>query len=272
MIVIGRLLVEPAIFLWWNECMANENELKGKIAIVTGSSRGIGRTIAQTLAADGATVVVNYNSSETAAQEVVEVIEGHGGTAMAVQADVGDFSAAQQLVKKTLDTYGQVDILVNNAGTTRDTLLLMMKETDWDIVLETNLKSVFNCCKAVSRPMVRRKKGGRIINITSVVGLIGQAGQVNYAASKAGIIGVTKSLARELGSRQITVNAIAPGFFPTALTDVLTDEMVDRALDLIPLGRLGELQEVADLASFLASDKAAYITGEVIRVDGGLAM
>jgi 3-oxoacyl-[acyl-carrier protein] reductase len=147
----------------------------------------------------------------------------------------------------------------------------MMKETDWDIVLETNLKSVFNCCKAVARPMLRRKKGGRIINITSVVGLVGQAGQANYAASKAGMIGVTKSLARELGSRQITVNAIAPGFFPTALTDVLSDEMVEKALEMIPLGRLGELQEVADLTSFLASDKAAYITGEVIRVDGGLA-
>jgi 3-oxoacyl-[acyl-carrier protein] reductase len=147
-----------------------------------------------------------------------------------------------------------------------------MKETDWDVVLETNLKSVFNCCKAVARPMVRRKKGGRIINITSVVGLTGQAGQFNYAASKAGIIGATKSLARELGSRQITVNAIAPGFFPTALTDVLSDAMVEKALELIPLGRLGELQEVADLACFLASERAAYITGEVIRVDGGLAM
>ncbi|UCG26076.1 MAG: SDR family oxidoreductase, partial [Chloroflexota bacterium] len=177
-----------------------------------------------------------------------------------------------RLVKVTLDSYGQVDILVNNAGTTRDTLLLMMKETDWDVVLETNLKSVFNCCKAVARPMVRRKKGGRIINITSVVGLTGQAGQFNYAASKAGIIGATKSLARELGSRRITVNAIAPGFFPTALTDVLSDEMVERALELIPLARLGELQEVADLACFLASERAAYITGEVIRVDGGLAM
>jgi 3-oxoacyl-[acyl-carrier protein] reductase len=215
--------------------------------------------------------VVNYNSSEAAALEVITSIEAGGGTAIAVQADVSDFAAAQQLVKTTLDSFGQVDILVNNAGTTRDKLLLMMKETDWDIVLETNLKSVFNCCKAVARPMLRRKKGGRIINITSVVGLVGQAGQANYAASKAGMIGVTKSLARELGSRQITVNAIAPGFFPTALTDVLSDEMVEKALEMIPLGRLGELQEVADLTSFLASDKAAYITGEVIRVDGGLA-
>jgi 3-oxoacyl-[acyl-carrier protein] reductase len=251
--------------------MAKSKELEGKIAIVTGSSRGIGRAIAETLAANGATVVVNFNSSEAAAQEVIDSIESSGGTAMAVQADVSDFAAAQHLVKTTLDSFGQVDILVNNAGTTRDKLLLMMKETDWDVVLETNLKSVFNCCKAVARPMVRRKKGGRIINITSVVGLVGQAGQANYAASKAGMIGATKSLARELGSRQITVNAIAPGFFPTALTDVLSDEMVEKALEMIPLGRLGELQEVADLTSFLASDKAAYITGEVIRVDGGLA-
>lgn len=251
--------------------MSNNSELEGKVAIITGSSRGIGRAIAETLAANGATVVVNYNSSTAAAGEVIDTIEANGGKAMAVQADVSDFAAAQQLVKTTLDSYGQVDILVNNAGTTRDTLLLLMKESDWDIVLETNLKSVFNCCKAVARPMVRRKQGGRIINITSVVGLVGQAGQANYAASKAGIIGITKSLARELGSRKITVNAIAPGFFPTALTDVLTDEMVQNALELIPLGRLGELQEVADLVSFLASDKAAYITGEVIRVDGGLA-
>ena len=251
--------------------MVNSKELEGKIAIVTGSSRGIGSAIAQTLAANGATVVVNYNSSEAAALEVIKSIEASGGTAIAVQADVSDFAAAQHLVKTTLDSYGQVDILVNNAGTTRDKLLLMMKEADWDVVMETNLKSVFNCCKAVARPMVRRKEGGRIINITSVVGLVGQAGQANYAASKAGMIGVTKSLARELGSRKITVNAIAPGFFPTALTDVLSDEMVEKALELIPLGRLGKLQEVADLTSFLASDKAAYITGEVIRVDGGLA-
>ena len=251
--------------------MPNNSELEGKVAIVTGSSRGIGRTIAETLAANGATVVVNYNSSEAAASEVIETITSNGGTAIAVQADVSDFSDAQQLVKTTLDTYGQVDILVNNAGTTRDTLLLLMKEEEWDIVLETNLKSVFNCCKAVARPMVRRKQGGRIINITSVVGLVGQAGQANYAASKAGIIGITKSLARELGSRQITVNAIAPGYFPTALTDVLSEEIMEKALELIPLGRLGELQEVADLVSFLASDKASYITGEVIRVDGGLA-
>ena len=251
------------------------NELKpldGKIAIVTGASRGIGRVIALELGGQGATTIVNYYSSEAAAQEVVAEIREAGGEAVAMQADVSDFEAAQALVKNTLDSYGQIDILVNNAGTTRDKLLLTMKEDDWDVVIDTNLKSLFNCCKAVARPMIRRRQGGRIINISSVVGISGQAGQTNYAASKAGIIGFTKSLAKEIGMRNITVNCIAPGFFPTALTDVLTDEMVNRALELIPLGRLGELQEIADLVAFLASDKASYITGEVIRVDGGLAM
>ncbi len=252
--------------------MSEQKLLDGKVAIVTGASRGLGRAIAEELAANGSRVVVNYNSSAAAAEEVVAGIEVNGGSAIAIQADVSDFEAASALVKNTLDTFGQIDILVNNAGTTRDTLLLMMKEDDWDVVIDTNLKSLFNCCKAVARPMVRRKQGGRIINISSIVGVAGQAGQTNYAASKAGIIGFTKSLAKELGSRQITVNAIAPGFFPTALTDVLKEEMVQKALELIPLGRLGELQEVADLVTFLASDKAAYITGEVIRIDGGLAM
>lgn len=252
--------------------MDEQRLLVGKVAIVTGASRGIGRAVVEELAANGATVVVNYNSSEEAALEVVAAIEDAGGTAMAVQADVSDFAAAQTLAKRTLDTFGQIDILVNNAGTTRDTLLLLMKENDWDVVLDTNLKSVFNCCKAVARPMIRRKRGGRIINVSSVVGLVGQAGQVNYAASKAGIVGFTKSLAKELGSRAITVNAIAPGFFPTALTEVLPEEMVQKVIELIPLGRLGELEEVAHLVTFLASDKATYITGEVIKVDGGLAM
>jgi 3-oxoacyl-[acyl-carrier protein] reductase len=246
--------------------------LNGKVAIVTGASRGIGRAIAQVLAAEGAKVVVNYHSSAEAAAAVVQEIEAGGGQAAAFQGDVGNFEDAQSLVKMTLDTYGQVDVLVNNAGTTRDMLLVMMKEDDWDTVINTNLKSMFNCCKAVLRPMIRKKQGGRIINISSIVGLAGQGGQTNYAASKAGIIGFTKSLAKEVGSRDITVNAIAPGFFPTALTDVLADDMVQKALELIPLGRLGELEEVAHLAAFLASDKAAYITGEVIRVDGGMAM
>jgi 3-oxoacyl-[acyl-carrier protein] reductase len=246
--------------------------LNQKVAIVTGASRGIGQAIAEVLAGEGAKVVVNYNSSAEAAEEVVGRIQAAGGQAVTFKADVGNFEDAQSLVKMTLDTYDQVDILVNNAGTTRDMLLMMMKEDDWDIVINTNLKSMFNCCKAALRPMIRKKNGGRIINISSIVGLAGQGGQTNYAASKAGIIGFTKSLAKEVGSRDITVNAIAPGFFPTALTEVLPGDMVQKALELIPLGRLGELEEVAHLVAFLASDKAAYITGEVIRVDGGMAM
>jgi 3-oxoacyl-[acyl-carrier protein] reductase len=246
--------------------------LKGKVAVVTGASRGLGREIAIDLAANGASVVVNYNASTASAKEVVTAITANGGEATAVRANVSEFSDAQNLIKTALSTYGFIDILVNNAGTTRDNLLLTMKEDEWDTVMSTNLKSVFNCCKAAVRPMLRRKQGGRIINITSVVGLIGQAGQTNYAASKAGVVGFTKSLAREIAPRQITVNAIAPGFFPTALTEVLSDEMKDGSLNLIPLGRWGKLPEVAYLASFLASDKAAYITGQIINVDGGIAM
>lgn len=246
--------------------------LNEKVAVVTGASRGIGAAIAAELAAHGAKVVVNYNSSAEAAEAVVAKIEETGGVATAVKANVADFDQAQTLIKTAIDRYGHLDILVNNAGTTRDTLLMMMKEDQWDTVLDTNLKSVFNCCKAAARPMVRRKQGGRIINISSVVGLMGQAGQSNYAASKAGIIGFTKSLARELGSRQITANAIAPGFFPTALTDVLADDLKEQILQLIPLGRWGNVEEIGHLVTFLASEKAAYITGQVINVDGGMAM
>jgi len=246
--------------------------LAGKVALVTGASRGIGRAIVEDLAKHGASVVVNYVNSEAVAAEVVELIGDWGGTATAIQADVSDFDAAQELVKKTLDTFGQIDILVNNAGTTRDTLLMMMKEQQWDTVINTNLKSVFNCSKAVSRPMVRRKKGGRIINITSVSGIVGQPGQANYAASKAGIIGLTKSLAKELGSRSITVNAVAPGFVYTDLTADLADDIIQKAVEFTPLGRWGEPGEIADMVTFLASDKASFITGEVIRVDGGIAI
>lgn len=246
--------------------------LDGKVALVTGASRGIGRAIAEDLAANGAKVVINYHSSAAAAEEVVAAIQANSGEATAVQADVSDFKEAQTLVKRAIDTYGHLDIVVNNAGTTRDKLLPMMKEEDWDVVLDTNLKSVFNCCKAAARPMLRRKQGGRIINISSVVGLVGQGGQSNYAASKAGIIGFTKSLAKELASRAITVNAIAPGFFLTDLTDVLADDLKEKSLEFIPLGRWGEIPEVGYLVSFLASEKAAYITGQVINVDGGIAM
>ena len=245
--------------------------LEGKVALVTGASRGIGRAIAEELAARGANVVVNYHSSAEAAEEVVRTIEEKGGAAVAVQADVSDFAAAQGLVKSTIDAFGQIDILVNNAGTTHDTLLLMMKEEQWDRVIDTNLKSVFNCCKAAARPMVRRKQGGRIINISSVSGIVGQAGQANYAASKAGIIGFTKSLAKEVGSRNITVNAVAPGFVLTDLTAGLPDELVQQSLEYIPLRRWGELPEIANVVAFLASDQASYITGQVISVDGGIA-
>ncbi len=245
--------------------------LAGRTAIVTGASRGIGRAIAIDLAARGACVLVNYNSSETAAQEVVGALTAAGGKAVAVRADVSRPEGAGAVVKAALDAFGRVDILVNNAGTTRDTLLMTMKEEDWDVVIDTDLKSVYHCSKAVVRPMIRQR-GGRIISITSVVGMAGQAGQTNYAAAKAGIIGFTKSLAREVGSRGITVNAVAPGFIPTALTNVLTDEQKENAVKMTPLGRFGKPEEVAYAVSFLASDEAAFITGTVLSVDGGLVM
>lgn len=246
--------------------------LEGKVAVVTGGSRGIGRAIAEDLAANGAKVVVNFHSNAAAAQDVVDTIETNGGTAVAIQADVSNFDAAQELIKAAISTYGQLDILVNNAGTTRDTLLMMMKEDQWDVVMATNLKSVFNCCKAATRPMVRKRKGGRIINISSVSGIIGQPGQANYAASKAGIIGFSKSLAKEIGSRKITVNVVAPGFVLTDLTSDLDADLVEKSLEFIPLGRWGDAQEIANAVTFLASDKASYITGEVLQVDGGIGI
>ena len=245
--------------------------LTGKVAIVTGSSKGIGAAIAKILAAQGAKLIINHRNSAIEAEAVAHAIVEAGGQAMVVQADVSQADEAQTLVKTALKTYGQVDILVNNAGITRDNLIMKMKEADWDMVLKTNLSSAYHCSKAVIRPMLKKRRG-RIINITSVVGLSGQAGQANYAASKAGIIGLTKSLAREVGSRHITVNAVAPGFVPTALTDVLSEEAVNGIVQQTPLGRLGKPEEIASAVAFLASDEAAFITGQILSVDGGLVM
>ncbi|MDM8520054.1 3-oxoacyl-[acyl-carrier-protein] reductase [Anaerolineales bacterium HSG6] len=245
--------------------------LTQKVAIVTGSSKGIGSAIAQTLAVQGAKLIINHRDSATEAEAVAQSIIEAGGQATVIQADVSQADEAQALVKTAIKTYGQVDILVNNAGITRDNLIMKMKEADWDMVLKTNLSSAYHCSKAVIRPMLKKRQG-RIINITSVVGLSGQAGQANYAASKAGLIGLTKSLAREVGSRHITVNAVAPGFVPTALTDVLSEKMVADIVEQTPLKRLGKAEEIASAVAFLASDEAAFITGQVLSVNGGLIM
>jgi len=246
-------------------------DLTDKVVIVTGSSRGIGAGVAVELARLGARVVINHRDSLAGAEAVLDRIQTAGGQGLILQADVSQVQEAQRLIKETLAAYDQIDILVNNAGTTRDNLIMRMKEEEWDLVLQTNLTSAFYCAKAVIRPMIKRRQG-RIINITSVVGLAGQEGQSNYAASKAGLIGFTKSLAREVGSRNITVNAVAPGFIPTALTEVLPQAQVDLVLKATPLGKLGTVEDVAHAVAFLASDQANFITGQIISVDGGLIM
>jgi 3-oxoacyl-[acyl-carrier protein] reductase len=238
---------------------------------VTGGSRGIGRAIALRLAQDGAKVVVNYRSDEQAANEVVEQIRTGGGESIAVQGDVSQVAEAQALIDAAKNAFDRVDILVNNAGTTRDTLLMRMSEDDWDIVVDTNLKGTFNCIKAVSRQMMRQRYG-RIVNVTSVAGISGNAGQANYASAKAGLIGLTKTVAKELGGRQITCNAIAPGLVVTDLTADLPQALVDQAVERTPLGRTGTPEDMAAAVAFLASDEAGYITGQVLAIDGGLAI
>lgn len=243
--------------------------LKNKIALITGAGRGIGRAIAIALAKEGAEVVINYNGSEESAKEVKQTIEENGGKASIYKCNVSDFTACEAMIKDIVKEYGHLDILVNNAGITKDGLIMKMKEEDFDSVLNVNLKGTFNTIRHSARQMLKQRSG-KIINISSVSGILGNVGQANYAASKAGVIGLTKTMARELGSRGITVNAIAPGFVDTEMTEVLSDEIRENACKQIILGRFGKPEDIANTAVFLASDKADYITGQVISVDGGM--
>lgn len=244
---------------------------EGKIALVTGAGKGIGKEIALTLANAGAKCIINYSHSEAEAEKVVEEIKSAGGDAYAYKCNVADYSEVEAMIADAIDKYGRIDILVNNAGITKDNLMLKMTEADFEAVIDVNLKGSFNCTKAVTKPMMKQRYG-RIINITSIVGVIGNAGQVNYAASKAGIIGMTKSAARELASRNITVNAVAPGFIQTDMTDVLADSVKEQLLTQIPMKKLGQTADIANAVCFLADEKASYITGQVINVNGGMAM
>ena len=247
------------------------SNLTGKTAFVTGASRGIGRAIALRLAADGAKVALNFSSNVSKAEEVKAAIESSSGTAMLVQGDVSDLAVVTELIKKVVGEWGRLDILINNAGITRDNLLLKMSEDDFDKVVATNLKGVFNCTKAVTKLMMKQR-GGRIVNMSSVVGLKGNISQANYAAAKAGIIGFTKSAARELASRGVTVNAVAPGFINTDMTAALSEKVKEVMMQEIPAGRMGTPEDVANAVAFLVSDEAAYITGQVLSVDGGMVM
>ncbi|PJN87112.1 beta-ketoacyl-ACP reductase [Bacillus sp. mrc49] len=245
--------------------------LKGKKALVTGASRGIGREVALELALQGADVAINYSGSEAKANEVVDEIKALGREAFAIQCDVANGESVTNMVKEVVERFGRVDILVNNAGITRDNLLMRMKEDEWDAVINTNLKGVFLCTKAVTRQMMKQRSG-RIINMASIVGVSGNAGQANYVAAKAGVIGLTKTTAKELASRGITVNAIAPGFISTDMTGELPEDVQKAMLDQIPLARFGDPKEVASVASFLASDASKYMTGQTLHVDGGMVM
>lgn len=247
------------------------SKVEGKVALVTGASRGIGRAIALALAEAGADVIVNYAGSAGAAAETVAAIEAMGRQAIAVQANVGKMEEAERLVKASMERFGKIDILVNNAGITRDNLIMRMKEEEFDQVIETNLKGVFNCLKSVTRLMMKQRSG-RIINISSVVGALGNPGQVNYVAAKAGVIGMTKAAARELASRGITVNAVAPGFIETDMTDAMPEGSKEQLMAGIPLARLGSPEDIAKAVLFLASEDASYMTGQTLHVDGGMYM
>lgn len=245
--------------------------LEGKKALVTGASRGIGREVALELARQGADVAINYSGSEAKANEVVDEIKALGRKAFAIQCDVANSESVTSMIKEVVEQFGRVDILVNNAGITRDNLLMRMKEDEWDSVINTNLKGVFLCTKAVTRQMMKQRSG-RIINMASIVGVSGNAGQANYVAAKAGVIGLTKTTAKELASRGITVNAIAPGFISTDMTGELPEDVQKAMLDQIPLARFGDPKDIAAVASFLASDASKYITGQTLHVDGGMVM
>lgn len=245
--------------------------LTNKTAVVTGASRGIGRSIAIDLAKSGANVVVNYSGNEAKANEVVDEIKALGQQAFAVKADVSNAEEVQSMMKQAIDTFGSIDILVNNAGITKDNLLMRMKENEWDDVININLKGVFNCTKAVTRQMMKQRNG-RIINLASVVGVCGNPGQANYVAAKAGVIGLTKTTAKELATRHITVNAVAPGFISTDMTDKLDENVQTEMLKQIPLARFGAPEDISNVVVFLASEGAGYITGQTIQVDGGMVM